>query len=107
MPVPLIGNFGLQTPVGAKWTAYLISTGGVQDAFCFSDNGNETQTMSGVIDGSSNFTLPIVSTVEAPNLLSSAILQVIVTLGNGTVLEVPLAPEGASFKNYTIVQNPQ
>lgn len=101
-------SFGINTPVGASWTASLITTAGTQGAFRFLDaDNNPVQTVGGTISGTTLQTLKIVSVDPTPTVLSSARLQVIVRLGNGKYIEAPLVNPNLSFKNYTIIQNPQ
>lgn len=104
--VPLECTFKLATPSGAKWTAYLLPKEGNTDAFAFIDGeGNAVGTaVSGTVKNTET-TLRIVSTKGDPDVLSSALLQIVVTLGNGTNIEADVTPEGESFRNYTIVQD--
>lgn len=97
--VPVEGDFTLLTPKGAKWTASLITTDG-DPVFRFLTVQGETLTsISGYIDGfKSEFS--IVSLENQPQQKNSAKLQIVVTLPDGTVLNVP-----DKFR-YTIVQNP-
>lgn len=105
--VPLTARFGLQSPVGATWSAYLIGVEGAPNSFVFLDNGEMKPSVSGVITGNKLSDLVIVSQDSEPSGNgNSARLQIIVTLGNGTVLEADVTPEGSAFKNYLIVQNP-
>lgn len=97
---PLTGSFTLLTPIGAMWTASLIPTEG-DPVFRFLDQmGEPSPAISGEVDGWS-YNLSIVSLEQSPTHINRAKLQIIVTLGNGTVLRVP-----SEFDNYTIVQNP-
>ena len=113
---PMTGTFGIQSPVGATWTAYLISTAGDNEAFAFLDrntpdeNGNASlvPSVSGVIDGKNLSTLTIVSTDPDPAEQNRALLQIVVRVGDGasgSVIEADLTPENTSYKYYTIVQN--
>ena len=113
---PMTGTFGIQSPVGATWTAYLISTAGDNEAFAFLDrntpdeNGNPSlvPSVSGVIDGKNLSTLTIVSTDPDPAEQNRALLQIVVRVGDGasgSVIEADLTPENTSYKYYTIVQN--
>lgn len=112
-------TFKIRTPQGAKWTAYLIPLEGTNNAaFQFTDkDGNDlkdeegnvlTTSTSGVVTTDTELTnLYIKPTIQTPTELNSAILQVVVTLGNGTTIEVPLTQINDKYKNYTIVQNQQ
>lgn len=106
--VPLECTFTLETPSGARWTAYLLPKEGYTDAFTFIDGeGNAVGTaVSGTIKNAET-RLRIRTMYGSPEVLSSAVLQVVVTLGNGTNIEADVTPEGTSFKNYTIVQDRQ
>lgn len=103
--VPLECTFTLTTPSGAKWTAYLIPKEGNTDAFAFIDGeGNTVGTaVSGTVKNTET-TLRIVSTEQFPDVLNSAVLQIVVTLGNGTNIEADVTGN-KSFKNYTIIQD--
>ena len=113
---PLTGRFGIQSPVGATWTAYLLTTSGDNEAFCFLDknnldgNGNPSMvpTVSGIIDGKTLAELTIVSTDPDPAEQNRAFLQIVVNVGegaSGTVIEADLTPENTSYKYFTIIQN--
>lgn len=110
-PVLLSCTFKIRTPENAVWTAHLIpKEGSDNSAFVFSDKeGNDaTSSISGIVKNDMELTtLYIKPTVQTPIELNSAILQVVVTLGNGTTIEVPLTPADAGYKNFTIVQNQQ
>lgn len=111
-PVLLQCNFKIRTPENARWTAYLIpKEGNNTDAFQFTDKdgNNESPTASGIVSTAETTltTLYIKPTIQNPTELSSAVLQVVVTLGNGTTIEVPMTPSNRNYKNYTIVQNQQ
>ena len=110
-PVLLQCSFKIRTPENARWTAYLIPKEGLtNDAFQFTDkDGNDpTPYVSGIVTNNTELTyLYIKPTIQAPTELNSSILQVVVTLGNGTTIEVPLTPSNRDYKNFTIVQNPQ
>ncbi len=107
MWVPLTARFGLQSPVGATWSAYLITIEGAPNTFVFLDNGEMKPSVSGTITGTTLSDLIIVSQDDTPSGEGNrARLQVVITLGNGTVMEADLTPEGTNYKNYTIVQNP-
>lgn len=115
---PLVGTFGIQTPVGAKWTAYLLTVSGAEDAFRFLDYSQPDEasgtsftmvsSVDGIVDGKMS-SLTIVTTDPDPAQQNRARLQVVVTIGEGsaaTVIEADITPENTSYKNYTIVQNP-
>ena len=113
---PLSGRFGIQSPVGATWTAYLLTTSGDNEAFCFLDknnldeNGNPSlvPTVSGIIDGKTLAELTIVSMDPEPSEQNRAFLQIVVNVGegaSGTVIEADLTPENTSYKYFTIIQN--
>lgn len=105
--VPLKADFSLQNPIGATWSAYLIGVEGTPNAFVFLDNGEMKPRVSGVITENTFSELVIVSQDNEPSGVGNkAKLQIIVTLGNGTVIEAKVTPEGASYSNFLIVQNP-
>lgn len=113
--VPLRASFGINTPVGATWTAYLIAIGENANDTAFEfivkdeDNNDIRQSFAtGVIDGKNAMTIRIVSTDPNPTQVNRALLQVVVTVGEGTnstVSEADLTPEGASYDNFIIVQD--
>ena len=105
-PVAAQCTFGLSSPAGATWTANLITTSGSQGAFRFLDaDGNQVESISGTVDNKLT-TLSIVTTDPAPSQQNTAIIQVVVRLGNGKYMEAPLCGQ-SSYKNYTIIQNQQ
>lgn len=105
-PVAAQCTFGLSSPAGATWTANLITTSGSQGAFRFLDtDGNQVESISGTVDNKLT-TLSIVTTDPAPSQQNTAILQVVVRLGNGKYMEAHLC-EDRSYTNYTIIQNQQ
>lgn len=102
-PVQLVGTFGISNPVGAIWTASLITTEGATGAFLFVDSeGNQVETVSGEVDGETLSTIRIVTRDPAPQQRNAALLQVVVSL-NGHYMEVPLYTD----KKFQIIQNPQ
>lgn len=107
-PVPVKATFGFNAPLGAVWSAYLIPLGTTYaDDFQFLVNGDYQSTISGVIDPTENIELSIAATNTAPEETKMALLQIIVTLGNGNVIEAIVTPDGTSYNNFTIVQNKQ
>ena len=97
---PAIAHFHIETPLGALWHASLIGTGeGHVDAFEF-DGENY-----GVVGD------PATIKIKARNLSDSApthkaILRITVTTGDGrTIVVNELAPNNASYTEFTIVQN--
>ena len=85
-PVPLQFSFGLSNPVGAMWTASLITTEGETSAFRFvNENGEQVETMQGRInkDNTQLTYLSIVPTIEHPSVNSKARLQIMVWIGGG------------------------
>ncbi|MDE6522598.1 MAG: hypothetical protein K2L17_07265 [Muribaculaceae bacterium] len=113
--VPLRATFGINTPVGATWTAYLIAVGENANDTAFEfivkdeDNNDVRQSFAtGVIDGKNAMTIRIVSTDPNPSQVNRALLQVVVTVGEGTnstVSEADLTPEGAAYHNFIIIQD--
>lgn len=99
---PAIGEFHIETPVGATWHASLIPIGeGQVDAFEFVDGSNTGQV------GNDHATIKI-RAKNTENLANTqkAILRITVTTGDGRTMVVnELTPGGANYKEYTIVQN--
>lgn len=104
--IPITASFGIQSPLGATWIASLIPLEGSTNAFGFLVNGELKTTASGTIVSPYKYNLSIVSMNDSPTTRNSAKLQVVVTLANGTVLEANLTPDGSTYDNYTILQNP-
>ena len=109
------GTFEIASPVGAQWDAYLVTTGGTQNAIQFVDPADPTKTtthISGKIgDTPANF--GIVATVAPGATQNSAQLMVIVTLVDGTpvVADVIQGWEtnpggGEKIDRLTIIENP-
>jgi hypothetical protein len=99
---PAIGEFHIETPVGATWHASLIPIGeGQVDAFEFVDGSNTGQV------GNDHATIKIrAKNTENLANVQKAILRITVTTGDGrTVVVNELTPGGANYKEYTIVQN--
>lgn len=102
-PIDAVGTFTLTDPEGATWNAYLIQTEGPEGAFEFN-----CDTQGTISSSNSSITLRIHATNSAPEVMSKAILQVVVTLpssSDGKFLEANIS--GGSTKNITIIQNPQ
>lgn len=108
--VPVKGDFVLNTPAGATWHAFLIpSTGnGNPYAFQFKDkDGNYVSSLSGTVVPGEKIEIEVYPRIVEPEENNEAFLQIMVTLGNGNVIEVPVTPDGKSYKNFTILQNKQ
>lgn len=111
---PAICTFRLDRPTNGVWTAHLITTEGVQGAFKFQTTDNDggdidVETVSGVIDGT-DATLKIVPTDVSPAQKNVAILQISVTLADGTQMEADIcktdkASTDITYSNYQIIQN--
>ncbi|MDE6484341.1 MAG: hypothetical protein K2L14_02975, partial [Duncaniella sp.] len=109
------GTFEIASPVGAQWDAYLITTGGTQNAIQFVDPADATKTtthISGKI-GESPADFGIVSTVAPGATQNSAQLMVIVTLVDGTPVVADViqnwktnAGGGEKIDRLTIIENP-
>ncbi|MDE7160380.1 MAG: hypothetical protein K2O24_06025 [Muribaculaceae bacterium] len=111
-PYTVSGTFGISTPEGARWDAYLVTTSGVQDAIRFvtaDDNGNEIMTthISGMVGSLAVFTFgPFEGAGLDPNV---AELVVTVTMPDGRTLPVNIM-QGVTTGTadvLTIIQNPQ
>lgn len=112
-PAAASGSFGISTPQGARWDAYLISKTGYQGAIMFqvTENGNTklTDHISGTVDGTkANFKIQAAGAAGAT--ANTAILQVIVTMPSGQSVWANVLQGGgygAGVENLTIIQNPQ
>ncbi len=113
-PQATSGSFGISTPVGARWDAYLVTTAGELNQIQFQttdENGKTVTTphISGIIDGhKTNF--KVVATSSAGASVRSAILQVMVTTSDGLSIPVNILKSedyGADLENITFIQNPQ
>lgn len=105
-PVPLKATFGLQTPIGATWTAQLIPMDtGNPYAFQLWNGIGPVQSLTGIIDPDKTVEIGIVALNTEPEVTSMAHLQIVVTLGNGNVIEADVTPNTTEYKNFTIVQN--
>lgn len=104
---PITCRFGIQSPIGATWTAYLNTIEGDQDAFAFLDNdGNLQPHLSGTVNNKFT-TFRVVTQNRDPEIISRAKLQIYVRFADNSMMEVDLTPENTpNFKNYTFVQNP-
>lgn len=120
---PLVGTFGIQTPVGAIWSASFIDLSGEYGSFAFlhidpedpnkkefikNEDGTYANfpSVSGLIDGKTLSTIYIVSTNPNPTDYQTARLQVLVALPDGSsIIEADLCPK-KNQSNYTIVQRP-
>lgn len=119
------GSFCISSPVGATWDAYLVTTGGIQDAIQFQmpnpdyDPANTSSTqpatintthISGNIGEPANF--GIVATLAPGATQNSATLMVIVTLADGTpvianvVGDWPCSKGDKPINRLTVIENP-
>ena len=98
---PAIGHFHIETPVGATWYASLIPIGeGNVDAFEFVG-----PNYGKVGDDHATIQIRAKNTEDLANT-QKAILRITVTTADGRTLVVnELAPSGAKYKEFTIVQN--
>lgn len=107
---PIVGTFGIATPVGLTWDAYLITENGVTDAIQFKlTDGSTSPRISGIIgtESKAEFQIvPVVNPGEAPN---TAILMVVVTTSDGRSIPANIL-FGAGYPRdvqyLTIIQNP-
>lgn len=108
-PTPAVGSFGIATPMGARWDAYLISSplGAIQ--FVTDMSGSEytySDHISGDVGKLVNFRIGAAS--AAGDEARTAILQVIVTLPDGTALPANVIQGWNSSEDFlTIIQNPK
>lgn len=107
--VPVKGDFVLNTPAGATWHAFLIpsSDNGNPYAFQFKDKDDYVSTLSGTVVPGEEIEIEVYPRIVAPAENNEVFLQIVVTLGTGNVIEVPVTPDGKSYKNFTILQNKQ
>jgi hypothetical protein len=98
---PAIGHFHIETPVGATWYASLIPIGeGNVDAFEFVG-----PNYGKVGDEHATIQIKVKNTEDLANT-QKAILRITVTTADGRTMVVnELAPSGAKYKEFTIVQN--
>ena len=112
-PKPVRARFGISTPIGATWDAYLITTAGEEDAIRFRTvDSSGTYTYSTHISGSVGNMRNIIdiTSVMAPGSNTrSARLQITVTLPGGVTVPVNIlnSKEYGANEYITIVQNPQ
>ena len=103
-------QFTLAEPVNATWRAVFINEKGKQGAFRFVDkDGNEVETISGEIDGTTPASL-IIRTKDTPREDDNvARLQIIVTMADGRTVTANVLTGGNYGKNtyFTIIQNRQ
>lgn len=103
-------QFTLAEPVNATWRAVFIYEKGKQGAFRFVDkDGNEVETISGEIDGTTPASL-IIRTKDTPREDDNvARLQIIVTMADGRTVTANVLTGGNYGKNtyFTIIQNRQ
>lgn len=113
-PQAVSASFGISTPIGAKWYAYLITTAGEMNAIQFEVKDAEgktttTNTLNGIIDGKKT-EFKVRATSSASNQLRAAQLQIIVTMADGLSVPVNILKSteyGEKAENITFVQNPQ
>ena len=99
---PAVGEFHIETPLGATWHASLIPIGeGQVDAFEFVDGSNTGQI------GNDHAIIKIrAKNTENLANVQKAILRITVSTSDGRTMVVnELTPAGASYKEFTIVQN--
>ena len=106
----ITAQFTLAEPVNATWRAVFIYEKGKQGAFRFVDkDGNEVETISGEIDGTTPASL-IIRTKDTPREDDNvARLQIIVTMADGRTVTANVLTGGNYGKNtyFTIIQNRQ
>ncbi|MDE7413014.1 MAG: hypothetical protein K2N05_04380 [Muribaculaceae bacterium] len=104
------GSFGISTPLGARWDAYLITQNGEPDVIRFRlEDGSTTTHLSGNINGTKTDFM-ILSTVAPGKVANTARLQVIVTTLDGRSIPVNILQGGGygpGIENLTIIQNPK
>lgn len=105
-----MGSFGVASPQGARWDAYLISQSGKSDAIQFHlpDDSHDTR-ISGTVDESiDNFKIEAV--YPPGDKANTAILQVVVTTDDGRCIPINILT-GAGYdpdvQHLTVIQNPK
>ena len=104
-----LGSFKISSPLNCQWDAYLVTTGGVQDAIQFVPDPEKhpeiTSTqISGIVGNTANF--GIVATVEPGEVNNTAELIVIVTLADGTpVIANVIGNWKTDKKRLTVIEN--
>lgn len=102
IPVPLVCDFGFQSPLGATWQAYLVGDNG---AFRFVDQTGAVvgeNMVEGTINNSLT-TLRIVTTDPVPQQQFTAKLQIVVLMPDGSVIEAH-SSNSDDYENFTIIQ---
>lgn len=116
-PMAAVGTFGISEPIGAIWTASLVTTAGELNALQFQvtdadGNTTTTSTISGTIDGKKT-SFRVVPVMAAGAVQRAAEMQVIVTFDDGQSAPVSILKSteyGTSpntVDNITFIQNPQ
>lgn len=108
------GSFGISSPIGGRWYAYLVTTAGDQGVIQFqtvdeAGNKSTSSVISGNIDGTKT-TFNVVTTQAAGEEMCTAVLQVMVTLPNGLSVPVNILKSseyGAGVEYITFIQNPK
>ncbi len=104
------GSFGISSPMGARWDAYLITRNGEPDVIRFRlADGTKTTHLSGTINGTKTDFM-IVSTVAPGSVPNTANLQVVVTTLDGRSIPVNILQGGGygtGIENLTVIQNPK
>lgn len=112
-PASAAGGFRIATPAGARWDAYLITTGGEQGAIRFLTGTGSTQQLTDHISGAvggEGASFNIRASGHAGESANTAIMIVTVTMGNGTTVPVNILSGGgygSGIEHITIIQNPQ
>ena len=110
-PSATTGTFGIATPAGMRWDAYLLTESGATDAILFKlPDGTQSNTISGIIGAESKELFQIVAANPAGDTPNTAILQVVVTTADGRGVSANIlngAGYGSDVKYLTIIQNPK
>ncbi len=104
---PIDCRFGIESPIGATWSAYLNTVEGDQAAFAFIDSNGDLQPhLTGIVNNKI-VTFKVITQNSEPEITSTAKLQIFVRFADGSMMEADLTPENAKdIKNFTFVQNP-
>ncbi|MBD5369790.1 MAG: hypothetical protein HDR80_01410 [Bacteroides sp.] len=113
-PEAVRGSFGISSPLGARWTAFLVAASGELNSIRFrtvDDAGQTVYTdyLTGFIDGR-KVTFDVAPVMAAGESARSAVLQVMVTLHNGLTIPVNVLKNteyGSGIEFITFIQNPK
>lgn len=110
-PEAATGTFGLATPVGMRWDAYLFTEEGETDAIQFKlADGSTSTRISGIVGSENKAEFNIVAVNPPGSRANTAVLQVVVTTADGRGIPANIlfgGGYGTGVRNLTVIQNPQ